>query len=258
MPKPLRCFIIMPFHKKFIPVRDMIKDVVCDAIQGTAIRADDIFEVGEVVAQVRAAIEQSDFCVADITGNNPNVMWEIGYARALGKSVVVLRQHSEQIPFDVRTERFFKYSLADLTAAKMPITRAIKTIESDLANHPSSLSWRYDELTTLRDALSRCQPTQRGRNLLTILCDAIKNSPIAKWRNKDERRLMQQLAATSKGDEAQNSFWWLVAHGVLSYDQIECFQIGGSNGWRTNLELVELSSRGMALLNCLNDALVPQ
>ena len=250
MPNPFRCFIIMPFDNKFILVRDMIKDVVSDAIQGTAIRADDIFEVGEVVAQVRAAIEQSDFCVADITGNNPNVMWEIGYARALEKDVVALRQHTEDIPFDIRTERFFTYSLSDLNAAKAPIAKAVKNLASALVTNPPPLGWLYDELSTLKESLSQCYPT-RHRDLLSIVQTAVREAAGGEWQLGHEERLMRQIASTSKGDEAQNAFWWLIAQGVFAYDQIDIFQYGGNNGWKTNLELVKLSKRGAALLNHL-------
>jgi hypothetical protein len=246
----MRCFIIMPFKTEFLPVRDMIREVVQQAIQATAIRADDIFEVGEVVAQVRQAIQRADFCVADVTGNNPNVMWEIGYARALEKDVVALRQHTEDIPFDIRTERFFTYSLSDLNAAKAPIAKAVKNLASALVANPPPLGWFYDELSTLKQNLSQCYPTKR-RDLLSIVQTAVKQEGAGEWQVGHEERLMRQIASTSKGDEAQNAFWWLIAQGVLTYDQIDIFQYGGNNGWKTNLDLVTLSKRGAALLNHL-------
>ena len=40
-------------------------------------------------------IERSDFIIMDITGQNPNVLWELGFCRALGKHIVVLSQKTD-------------------------------------------------------------------------------------------------------------------------------------------------------------------
>ena len=47
-------------------------------------------------------ISKADVLVADMTGKNPNVFYEVGYAHALGKLVLLLTQDSADIPFDLR------------------------------------------------------------------------------------------------------------------------------------------------------------
>jgi nucleoside 2-deoxyribosyltransferase len=47
--------------------------------------------------------------VADCTGRNPNVFYEIGLAHALGKPVILITQNSEDIPFDVTHIRYIQY-----------------------------------------------------------------------------------------------------------------------------------------------------
>ena len=56
-------------------------------------------------------IKEDELCFVDITGLNPNVMWEYGYRCATGKSVIVLRAKGEQekIPFDVKDDRLVEY-----------------------------------------------------------------------------------------------------------------------------------------------------
>ena len=49
--------------------------------------------------------------LADITGANGNVMWELGYAQALKRPVVVVNQEIESSPFDVHAWRQVEYHL---------------------------------------------------------------------------------------------------------------------------------------------------
>jgi hypothetical protein len=51
--------------------------------------------------------------MADITGNNPNVFYEAGYAAGIGKEIVLISQKQE-IPFDLRTERQITYDPQDI------------------------------------------------------------------------------------------------------------------------------------------------
>src|SRR5262245_36210086 len=104
MPKSLNCFIIMPFDERFRPVCDTIRAAVSGR-RGQAIRADDIFHPGYIIDQVIDSIQKADFCITDVTKNNPNVMWEVGYASALKKPVIAIRQNREQLPFNIQAER---------------------------------------------------------------------------------------------------------------------------------------------------------
>ncbi len=66
---------------------------------------------GPIDAQIIDAIKISHFCIADLTGNNPNVMYEIAYAHSLGKLVIIITQDSTtDVPFDIRHHRIIHYS----------------------------------------------------------------------------------------------------------------------------------------------------
>ena len=72
-------------------------------------RADDIFSDGAIVEDIWKAIINAFVLVADCTGRNPNVFYEIGIAHAMGKPVVLLTQDSSDVPFDVRHLRLIRY-----------------------------------------------------------------------------------------------------------------------------------------------------
>jgi hypothetical protein len=77
----MKCFVIMPFVKPFDDVYDAIKMAVAKAVAGetlTCWRLDEIRGAGRITDDLVAAIQHSDICIADLTGNNPNVLWEVG------------------------------------------------------------------------------------------------------------------------------------------------------------------------------------
>jgi hypothetical protein len=63
--------------------------------------------IDEIVSQIR----NSHFCVVDLTGNNPNVLTEIGMMIVLGKRLLVLRCRGDNadIPFDVKHYTYWEY-----------------------------------------------------------------------------------------------------------------------------------------------------
>lgn len=58
------------------------------------------------------AIKQADFVIADITGQNPNVLFELGLAVASKKLVLLVSQDSKDVPFDMRHQHVFVYDPA--------------------------------------------------------------------------------------------------------------------------------------------------
>jgi hypothetical protein len=106
---PRRAFVLMPFRPTWSgPVYEMVKRAA-EGLDLTVGRADDIATPGRITDQIVEAIGTADVIVADITDLNPNVMWEVGVAHALGKQVVILNQHIDGSPFDIRDYRQIQY-----------------------------------------------------------------------------------------------------------------------------------------------------
>jgi hypothetical protein len=107
-------FVIMPLREEWSEgVYDMIKravaDLGCDPLPDVY-RADDISRPGRITDQIVEAIESAEVIVADISGLNPNVMWELGFAQAKGKPVIMLNQEVSSSPFDIRDYRQVAYT----------------------------------------------------------------------------------------------------------------------------------------------------
>jgi hypothetical protein len=102
-------FVIMPFKKEMRPIHDDHIVKVCRELSLSAGRADDFFKAHAVMADVWGAIQHAKVIVADCTGRNANVFYEMGMAHVLGKRVVLVSQNARDIPFDVGSIRYIPY-----------------------------------------------------------------------------------------------------------------------------------------------------
>ncbi|MCP4612645.1 MAG: nucleoside 2-deoxyribosyltransferase [Planctomycetes bacterium] len=132
------CFVICPLGEENSDVRrrtDLIfKHIVMPAI-GTfgfaAIRADRISEPGIITSQIIQHIIEDDLVIADLTGRNPNVFYELAIRHSIRKPLVQIIQKGEQIPFDVAGMRTISVDHRDLDsveAAKCEIEKQIESI----------------------------------------------------------------------------------------------------------------------------------
>lgn len=125
------CFVLMPFGDPFDSVyREIIKPQIFKAGL-EALRADEVFEPGSIMEQIRSAIQQARICIADLTGKNPNVLYELGIAQTLGKPTVLLTQNIADIPFDLKQYRMIVYDPAStelLKSAKVALRKAIQSV----------------------------------------------------------------------------------------------------------------------------------
>lgn len=103
------CFVLMPYGERFDALyRSVIAPAVTD--QGfTPLRADELTGTGFVMEQIRAAIQQARFCVAELTTANPNVLYEIGLAHAAAKPLILLAEKGSKLPFDLAHQRVIFY-----------------------------------------------------------------------------------------------------------------------------------------------------
>jgi nucleoside 2-deoxyribosyltransferase len=107
--KRMYVFVLIPFAREFSDIYKFgIKQTV-DDMGMKCERVDERHFTRSVLQEIYRCIERSNIVVADITGRNPNVFYEIGYAHALKKDVILLVQDEEDVPFDLHDMNHINY-----------------------------------------------------------------------------------------------------------------------------------------------------
>ena len=110
-----------------------------------AVRADEIDKPGMITSQVIQRVVNDPLVIADLTGRNPNVFYELAIRHAIRKPLVQIIQKGEPIPFDVASTRTISVNHKDLDsvdAAKRKIVDQITALEQggDEIETPISVS----------------------------------------------------------------------------------------------------------------------
>lgn len=102
----------MPFNDKIAnDVYELSTKPVCMEFGLDVQRADEIFTSNPILEDIEAALVESAVIIADISGKNPNVFYELGISHMLKRKQTIMITHEEYegIPFDVSHFRIIKY-----------------------------------------------------------------------------------------------------------------------------------------------------
>jgi hypothetical protein len=121
-------FIIMPFKPEFDSIyTDVIRPLVKE-LNLTISRGDEFTSAqGVIMGEVWSALNNCKFVIAEITGGNDNVFYELGIAHTLNKPALMITQAEslDDIPFDIRHLRYIRY--ANTVAGGIQLRQALKT-----------------------------------------------------------------------------------------------------------------------------------
>ena len=107
------CFIVMPFDGMFQTQYERVIKPAVEAAGLKCIRGDEIYSKPNIMSDIWAAIRSARVIVAELTGRNANVFYEIGLAHAIGKPVILLTRNENDVPFDLRALRYRFYDPND-------------------------------------------------------------------------------------------------------------------------------------------------
>lgn len=114
--KPKSVFILTPFNDRYLNDYKAIEQA-CINIGISVSRGDEERINGDILSYIVSQICSSQLIIANISGRNPNVFYELGIAQALGKPAIIVSKGAKDIPFDLKNRQIIIYdSLSDLTS----------------------------------------------------------------------------------------------------------------------------------------------
>ena len=110
--KPVKptAFIVMQFTDEYNALYQDVIRPTCESFGYSVVRGDDPNLNGPIIDDITRSIRESSIVIADITPDNPNVFYEVGYSHALTKPTILLSDRKRgKLPFDVSGFRTLFY-----------------------------------------------------------------------------------------------------------------------------------------------------
>lgn len=205
--------MLKPFAFVLMPFSDDFADIYKLGIQETALecgivaeRVDEQIYSETMLERIYRQIETADFVIADMTGRNPNVFYEVGYAHALGKLVTLLTQSADDIPFDLKHHRHIVYG------------KSIQTLKASLTKE---FEWLRGEAEARKFKSFSVALTRKSGNLVKGLYQADAEVDLTFELKNETKR---------KSPDIESIYLETGADWAFEQDGVECASAKGDDG----------------------------
>lgn len=121
----------MPFNSDFDDIYKLGIKNACTELEMYCERVDEQYYEGSMLERIYNQIHHADYIIADLSTKNPNVFYEVGYAHALNKKVILITQNGEDIPFDMKHYLHIIYDSNKISSLKEKLQDRLKWYVND-------------------------------------------------------------------------------------------------------------------------------
>ena len=185
------CFVISPIGDQGSDIRlrsdalyDLIIEPALEKYSFTIARSDKSFSVPSITSEIIQQVQYSGLCIIDITGHNPNVMYECGRRHETAKPYIIIAQEGEKPPFDINSIRTVFYNLSDAREIRNTVKVLQQIIEKHLEGgleperSGESLSSLSETLVRIERKVDRLGSINTGNPTSPILTGTPEHSDI--------------------------------------------------------------------------------
>jgi len=230
-----------PERKRADEIFNFIVVPTVEAVGLEPYRADLDFTPGPITPKFLSELLAARLIIADLTGHNPNVFYELGIAHSFARPLISIVDSVKSLPFDTKDERVIElgeYPSEGLTyaqgeQAKAGLQESLKVVLADGYVPPSPLrnvaaSASIDrlapenpiaaEMAQMRETLEEIQTTLAARNSAVFpgsqVLQNLQNSEVPSSDSSDKVRVMVFMAVVRKGSSDQSQLPDTLAHLV--------------------------------------------
>ena len=135
------CFLVCPIGEEGSDIRknsdslmEFIIEPVCREHNYKVVRADKIFSNDKINDTILNHLRNDELVIADLSTNNANVLYELGYRTATSKPIIQIATEGPPLPFDVSSIRTHFYNLSDIRKSnkfKENLSKIIQQVEKE-------------------------------------------------------------------------------------------------------------------------------
>lgn len=160
-----KAFVIMPIGEDNSPIRRSAEGIyravikpVLSELGYDASAAHEISDSGSINKQIISRLLEDDLVIANLTGLNPNVMYEIAVRHAARKPIVSLCERGTRLPFDLYDERtiFYRDDMHGVLDVKKDFGNYVRSALEE--SQPDNPIYRAKQENIIADNLQRNSP----------------------------------------------------------------------------------------------------
>jgi hypothetical protein len=150
------CFVVCPIGSAGTEVRnrsdDLFNSLICHVCEQEGIKAERAIEnarPGDITRQVVQSVLDADLVIADLTGLNPNVFYELAHRHLVAKPFIHLTDDPGRIPFDIaplNAIHIDRTSFRSMRIAEQALRNQIKSIKAGEVSFITASAERYQAL----------------------------------------------------------------------------------------------------------------
>ncbi|MCL4682983.1 MAG: hypothetical protein KJZ92_17175 [Rhodocyclaceae bacterium] len=126
-----QAFVVMQFTEEYTALYKDVIEPVCTDFGFQVIRGDNVYTNGLIIEDITRSIRECSIVIADITPNNANVYYELGFAHGIGKPAILLSDRNrDKLPFDISGFRllFYDNTIGGKTAVEQALRKHLEAI----------------------------------------------------------------------------------------------------------------------------------
>lgn len=127
-----KVFVVMQFSKEYNELFENVIKPITEKAGYECVRADEFYTSTPILKDIIESIQNSTVIIAEITPDNPNVFYEIGYSHAINKPTILLSDiKREKLPFDLSSFRtlFYENTIAGKKKVEESLAKYLENIK---------------------------------------------------------------------------------------------------------------------------------
>lgn len=124
-----KIFAAMPLAEKYDDVFFVAMRYAADEIGAVCERIDNEEFAGDIIREIKNRIRRSAVVIGDLSGSNPNVLYEVGYAQGIDiPTIHICSTPLSKLPFDVKPWNTIQYKIGQTHLLKDKLVARLKAV----------------------------------------------------------------------------------------------------------------------------------